>query len=243
LDYERQGKVVLHSQGHVLVHNPKHKTDKTTTLYAAIRMVNTLSNKQQTTLCTLISMVNSTAPTTTTSSEQGNNFHMRIFGAWFRFSNLPSITKERMHKDSAEATVNLLAYLDASLDKTSTLLQHFDPTAALSMRHHHHKVDRYLRKAALLSATTFLAKEENQNTSTLRIGGLGTSLAVSHGEGTLYHYDNDHYPAHYTVIFVLGRGATLHLPEVGRGFHLKPGDSIAFSASQQMHKIEADPPD
>jgi hypothetical protein len=46
---------------------------------------------------------------------------------------------------------------------------------------------------------------------------------------------------HYSIIIILGRGGILHLPQLGFGLHLKPGDVVCFLASQQLHRLEADP--
>lgn len=44
--------------------------------------------------------------------------------------------------------------------------------------------------------------------------------------------------SHYTIIFCLGQGATLHLPKLGYSIDMEPGDAIGFLAWKYLHKLE-----
>ncbi|EIW71662.1 hypothetical protein TREMEDRAFT_71222 [Tremella mesenterica DSM 1558] len=87
-----------------------------------------------------------------------------------------------------------------------------------------------------------LATTHRHNLS-FRMGGIGTMMAVSWGEGTDWHYDRRDSGNRYTVITVLGRAALLHLPQLGYTLRIKPGDAVGFLAEQQLHKLELDKSD
>lgn len=90
----------------------------------------------------------------------------------------------------------------------------------------------------------------------VRNAGLGTTLAVTHGQASTFHYDNNNSDGCYTVLCCLGdegskwdnspraRGdkegggkGIFQMPELGISTPFRPGNCIFFCASMIAHRV------
>jgi hypothetical protein len=118
-------------------------------------------------------------------------------------------------------------------------------------------VDKLQESWKRTNARWYKDDTDRANTSTFRLGGIGSMLAVSisTGAGTAFHYDEGDdgvpharlpldnmltSPGHfYSAILVLQTSGMLMLPELGYEIEARPGDMVFFLANQH-HKLDID---
>jgi hypothetical protein len=146
------------------------------------------------------------------------------------------------------------------------LISQLDPETAYRMRFAHQPIGRVavngvdeLQESWKRTNTKWYKDiADRANTSTSRLGGSGSMLAVSisTGAGTVFHYDEGDdgvshgrlplgnaltSPGHfYSAILILQTGGTLMLLELGYEIEARPGDMVFFLANQQLHKLNID---
>jgi hypothetical protein len=148
----------------------------------------------------------------------------------------------RVKKKGADAAITpLLREIDDMISrKTRRLLADADPVVASRQRFSHQHISKSaMRNTDRLKSGAqhdkWLEKDpERARTSSFRIGGIGSVLAVSisSGAGTGFHYDNGDDGRYYSVIVVLETGGLLKLPELGLELVVKPGDVVPFLANE-----------
>lgn len=146
--------------------------------------------------------------------------------------------------DNIDATHNLSMVYDSIMgDRPQHWLQHWDKPTAVHMKDHHRYLARAIKKnqksvnSARVQNSAAAIEDVFQTESSMRKGGMGSLLTLAFGEGTAWHKDRNDYPQHYSILTVTGGTAILYLDGVNQGLHIKPGDVVAFLASQVKHKL------
>jgi hypothetical protein len=200
------------------------------------------------------------------TKSHGTAFQQVWLGFWRKYANAPFLTaSSRQTKASLEkATQGLMREVDRAFAEIAQTLRKIDPDTYNRTRVGHGAIHKAaLRgmdglKGAAAHKEYFAKRPDRARTSSSRIGGLGSMLAVSTStaQGTAFHYDvgddgkkpprsawahaNTH-PGHvYSVILVLKTKGTLHLPETGYKMEVKVGDAVCFLANQQLHRLDVD---
>lgn len=237
---------VSRGQGHALLPSPRYVDDASTPRYTAFRLVNCFDVGQQDTLLRLIGDFKKSGLKTKTTPAHGEDFHQWWFGTWCRYAKTATITATQTtaNKQRSAAINAFMTTLDSMLGKTSDLIRDLDGPTSGGMHYHHRNVASLVRDTAAAHPGTpqamYLKQDEHRgNNHKFRIGGIGTMLAISSGEGTAYHYDTHDDQQHYSIVTCLGLGGILHLPETGYSLHVRPGDVLGFLANQQYHKFQS----
>jgi hypothetical protein len=205
-----------------------------------------------------------------TTAAHGTSFQQTWIGAWKRYSATPFIAAARRPKSSAieSGLGELVRMLDQSVfHHISHRLRKADKPVYNGMRVGQQDIARAVVSSASKGkggTKTFLDMDESRKlTSSFRMGGLGTMLAISKSSagGTDWHYDKHDDSKYlsappfdrlltridrwYSTIVVLKTSGVLLLPETGYAIECQPGDAVCFLASQQLHKltVESDDPD
>ncbi|KAF2024095.1 hypothetical protein EK21DRAFT_118108 [Setomelanomma holmii] len=235
---------------HAAIPNPNYADGADIPRYAAIRFADCVSAEQGQALLALVESMRSLKLKFTTTEAHGQNFLQAWFGVWMKYQAAPFISAARRPKKPSldSAVTELVETLDKTLKKSAALLRKVDEPAYNRMRQGH----RDAARAAVAGATSgthkfavtqqaWLNKDSNRTgTSSHRMGGIGSMLAVSisTGGGTGYHYDDGDDGHFYSMILVLGEGGNLKLPETGLQVYVTPGDVVFFLANQQLHKLD-----
>ncbi|KAF1937278.1 hypothetical protein EJ02DRAFT_437972 [Clathrospora elynae] len=222
---------------HAGIPNPNYAADSDIPRYAAIRFRNCVSRNEAQMLLDQIEELKDAKMPFKTTAAHGDTFLQAWIGLWRKYSSTPFVSAGRMQKKPVlnKGIKNLMRILDRSLAKAATYLRKVDEPTYNRMRQAH--------------KTWFAKDPDRARTSSFRLGGIGSMMAVSisTGAGTSYHYDEGDDGHFYSMILVLGIGGLLKLPETGYQFCVRPGDELIkklnvvfFLANQQLHKLEVD---
>jgi hypothetical protein len=134
-----------------------------------------------------------------TTAAHGNTFLQAWIGLWRKYSGTPFVSAGRMQKKPAlnKGIKNLMRILDRSLAKAATYLRKFDEPTYNRMRRSHRDISKFTlsnvdqHRAAEAHKAWFAKDPDRARTSSFRLGGIGSMMAVSisTGAGTSYHYD------------------------------------------------------
>lgn len=134
-----------------------------------------------------------------TTKAHGDTFLQAWIGVWRKYSSTPFVSAGRMQKKPAldKGIKNLTQILDQSLDKAAKYLRKVDEPTYNRMRSSHRDISKSAlsninqHRAAEVHKAWFAEDPDRACTSSFRMGGLGSMLAVSisTGTGTSYHYD------------------------------------------------------
>jgi hypothetical protein len=134
-----------------------------------------------------------------TTNAHGDTFLQAWIGLWRKYSSTPFVSAGRMQKNPAldKGIKNLVRILDQSLAKATTYLRKLDEPTYNRMRYSHCDISKTalsnvdLHRAAEKHKAWFAKDPHRARTSSFRLGGIGSMLAVSisAGAGTSYHYD------------------------------------------------------
>jgi hypothetical protein len=155
-----------------------------------------------------------------TTSAHGKSFKQLWLGIWRKYSAVPFVSSPRRTVKPVieQGLVNLLHDLDSSLGKAAQYLRALDQDVYNRMRIGH----QLLAKVAVARVNELAHPEKHKkwfqsdlsrlNTSTYRMGGLGSMLAVSvaTGNGTGFHYDEGDHGMCVTFSSYKGTYANLH---------------------------------
>ena len=134
-----------------------------------------------------------------TTESHGNTFLQAWIGLWRKYSSTPFVSAERMQKKPAlnKGIKNLMRILDQSLAKAAMYFLKVDEQTYNRMRCSHRDISKFAlsnvgqHRAAEAHKEWFAKDPDRDRTSSFRLGGIGSMLAVfiSAGAGTSYHYD------------------------------------------------------
>ncbi|KAF2818399.1 hypothetical protein CC86DRAFT_414046 [Ophiobolus disseminans] len=236
---------------HAAIPNPNYKEGADVPQYAAIRIVNCVDKPGQERLLGRVEAMEEACCVGVkfkTTGAHGNVFKQVWLGAWRKYSEYPQLSAARRDpKGGVDKVLKaLLSDIDEALSRRPrALLAEIDPRTAARMRVSH----RPIAKAVMDNAGKqkdpkkhqgwLNAESDRARTSSFRMGGIGSMLAVSTstGAGTGFHYDEGDDSHFYSAILVLGTPGTLKLPELGLEIEVNPGDAVFFLANQQLHRL------
>ena len=134
-----------------------------------------------------------------TTKAHGDTFLQAWIGLWRKYSSAPFVSAGRMQKKPAldKGIKNLMRILDRSLAKAAMYLRKIDEPTYNRIRCSHRDVSKPAplnvdqHRAAEAHKAWFARDPDRARTSSFRLGGIGSMLAVSifAGAGTSYHYD------------------------------------------------------
>ncbi|KAF1940459.1 hypothetical protein EJ02DRAFT_228436 [Clathrospora elynae] len=241
---------------HAAIPNANYVADAEIPRFTAIRFADCVSNSDQQQLLACVNDIRNAGVKFKTTKAHGLEFQQLWLGAWRPYRAAPALTaatlcsvgSERTKAIRDQAQQNLLAKLDKIASKAMRYLSWFDLPTATRMKRIHRPIAKTtlaidnLGKQVVAHKKWYEEHPDRASTSAFRMGGLGTMLAVSisTGAGTGYHYDKDDNGHYYSVIFPLGVGGHLKLPELGLEMQVRPGDAVFFLANQQLHKLTVD---
>ncbi|KAF2633007.1 hypothetical protein BU25DRAFT_87477 [Macroventuria anomochaeta] len=233
---------------HAGIPNPNYAADSDIPRYAAIRFHNCVPENEAERLLAQVKELKD-MPFKTTAAH-GDTFLQAWIGLWRKYSCAPFVSAGRMQKKPIldEGIKNLIRILDQSLAKAAAYLRDVDEPTYNRMRCSHSDIFRLAlsgvdrHRAAGAHRAWFAEDPDRVLTSSYRLGGVGSMMAmsISTGAGTSYHYDEGDDGHFYSMILVLGTGGLLKLPETGYQLYVRPGDVVFFLANQQLHKLEID---
>lgn len=186
--------------------NPDYSGDNTPR-YAAFRLSNMLSGLERSHLRFRVQNMWKTRLQSHTVKSRGNGFHQWWFGVWTRYATHAMISRDTRQPKSASMVKLLLSSYDRILgSKTRSHLKGLDPSIAKAMAINHRAVARHLRlqgnelRASVAGKRKYKSwyRESFERTKgfmrgrdnkAYRMGGMGTMMAVSWGEGTDWHKD------------------------------------------------------
>ncbi|KAJ8114287.1 hypothetical protein OPT61_g3805 [Boeremia exigua] len=215
----QHAETIHRGRSNVLIPNPRYVSDAETPRYAAFRLMNGLIQAAQDDILRAVHQLKESGLKSQTTAAHGSNFHQEWFGVWRRYSPTSVITSAETQANPKQAASiqNFMRVLDGNLGGISAKLRATDEPAWFRAQYQHRGVADLIRRGAEAQPTKPTTKlleqcSSRRNNSAFRLGGIGTMLAVSSGEGTAYHYDT-HDDAHqYSIVIALGRGGVLHLP-------------------------------
>lgn len=238
--------------------NVLHGYNYNTPLFAFFTLRQGIKPHQLDQLTTACQAIEATGLKPQTTAAHGGDFHQMWFGLWRRYSGFVFITKHAREQKlgAARAVEHLCALYDTIMGgRALNMLQEVDPLTRDRMAQHHRQVtSEFVRGMAEPAAAA--ANQTKKSVEVLesgqgnfdtnlrnRLGGMGTVLTVSRGEGTDFHFDHNDFKAHYTVVFVIGRRAILYFKALNRSVILCPGEVIYFQSWLFEHKLIWDPSD
>jgi hypothetical protein len=200
--------ILLPASSNLAIPDPDYDGDGTPR-YAAFRLSNMLSGLQRSHLRFRVQNVWKTRLRSHTIKSRGAGFHQWWFGTWTRYAQHAVISRDTRLQKSAPMVKRLLSSYDQILgSKTRSYLKGLDPSIAKSMGINHRAVSRHLRlignevkagsKAGKQKYKSWY-RETFEHTrryiwehprKDYRMGGMGTMMAVSWGEGTDWHKDS-----------------------------------------------------
>jgi hypothetical protein len=134
-----------------------------------------------------------------TTKAHGDTFLQAWIGLWRKYSSAPFVSAGCLQKKPAldKGIKNLMRILDRSLAKAATYLRKVDEPTYNRMRCSHRDISKSAlsnvdqHRAAEAHKAWFAKDPDRARTSSFRLGGIGTMLAVSisAGAGTSYHND------------------------------------------------------
>jgi hypothetical protein len=133
-----------------------------------------------------------------TTKAHGDTFLQAWIGLWRKYSSTPFVSAGRMQEKPGldEGIKNPIEILDQSLGKAATYLRKVDEPTYNRMRCSHRDISKFAssnvdqHRAAEAHKTWFARDPDRARTSSFRLGGIGSMMAVSisTGAGTSYQY-------------------------------------------------------
>lgn len=184
--------------------------------YAAFRLTNMIKGTERSALRFRVQQLWKSHLPSHIIKARGSEFHQWWFGIWTRYAAHPVISADSRKDPKREILARLLldTYDTILGSKMRTNLRHMDSNTAKSMAYTHRRAGRHLdiskkrweadREAEIAVesageakkcggrdsfAGTGAAMEQSSSRQDYRLGGMGTMLAVSWGEGTDWHRD------------------------------------------------------
>ncbi|KAF2820791.1 hypothetical protein CC86DRAFT_374122, partial [Ophiobolus disseminans] len=236
---------------HAAIPNPNYKEGAHVPQYAAIRIVDCVDEPGQERLLGRVKAMEEVGVEFKTTGAHGNAFKQVWLGAWRKYTKYPQLSAARRNPKGGVDDVlkALLSEIDEVLSRRPrALLTEIDPCTAARMRVSHRPIAKSVmdnagkQKAPKKHQGWLDADPDRARTSSFRMGGIGSMLAVSTstGAGTGFHYDEGDDSHFYSAIVVLGTPGTLKLPELGLEMEVNPGDAVFFLANQQLHRLTVD---
>lgn len=169
-------------------------------------------------------------------------------GVWDRQANGPRVTASTIQaaKGAAaqEAVLRFLATVDRALGPTREKLKEVDPRAVVEVMGINTEAEY---QELGLDPELVERVEREVGGRVLGFGQLGTTMAAIRGAGTHYHLDpNDHTDHVYTVVIPISPAGwdtaqqpTCHVefPQLKLRMPLRPGQVLAFRASNLVHRV------
>lgn len=234
--------------------NTHHGYNYNTPIFAFIVLRSGIPTSQLDELSAACQAIDAVGLKPKTTTAHGGDFHQLWFGLWRRYCGFTFVSSHTLNPKAEAAVEHLTALYDRIMtNRPLDMLKNVDPIAHEKMFQHHRDLTHNFVKgmAEPAAATTNMSKKSAEavsqgkfsTNSSNRLGGMGTLLTVSRGEGTDFHFDRNDFPAHYTVVFVIGRRAILYFKALNRSVVLKPGAIIYFQSWRLEHKLVWDPTD
>jgi hypothetical protein len=145
-----------------------------------------------------------------TTKAHDDTFLQAWIELWRKYSSTPFVSAGCMQEKPAldKGIKNLMRILDRSLTKATTCLRKVDEPTYNRMRRSHRDISKSVlsnvdqHRAAEIHKAWFAKDPDRARTSSFRLGGIGTMLAVSisAGAGTSYRYNegDDGMSSHQT---------------------------------------------